>query len=120
MYANRRALTEPAFPLVRIEDIVAEELENISMETVRARLDAGVDDPTLEVAKFCRSVLSNQIKFLDGVGRRCQPGEISGDLIVIHPTKKKVVGLPAVSFDVRAAAPFRRIRAEIQARRVDG
>src|SRR5437763_4365722 len=53
--------------LVGIQCVIAEELKQIAMVVVGARLDGGAYDSALVNAEFSRSVLRNQVKFLNGI-----------------------------------------------------
>ena len=74
------------------------------MELIGAGLDGGIDDATGEVAELSRGVGSNDVEFLDGVGRRRDSQVIFGGLVVVHTVQNEVVGLLAMSIDVGTAA----------------
>src|SRR3984885_9329406 len=59
---------ELVLPLVGIEFVVTEELPDVSMETVGARLDRGVDDTALEIAELCGSVGRDYVEFFNSIG----------------------------------------------------
>src|SRR5579859_81589 len=98
---------EFVFPLVGIEFVVAEELPDSSMETVRARLDGSVDDAPCEIAELGGSIRSDQVEFLDCVRGGRETEIVFRGLIVIHPVQDEVIGLLTMTIDGRAATARR-------------
>src|SRR5215469_954497 len=66
---GRSACRQAVLPLVRIEDVIAEVLERISVERVRTRLDRRIDDAALKVPEFGRRVLGDQVELLNRIRR---------------------------------------------------
>src|SRR5205823_14527436 len=64
------------FPLIGIQLVVAEKLENVTVQAISAGLDGGADDTTLEIAEFCRRVLGDHVEFLNGVNTRGKTHQI--------------------------------------------
>ena len=46
------------------------------METVRAGLNGGTNDSALKISEFSRSILRNQVKFLNRIWSRCIPEQV--------------------------------------------
>src|SRR5262249_25569988 len=90
-------------PVIGIEFVVAEILPDVAMEVVGPRLEGGANDSALEIPEFGGGVLGDQVEFLDGVGSRCVPQEVVGNLVIVHAVQQKVVRLFAVPIDVWAA-----------------
>src|ERR1700722_17787499 len=72
---------EFVFPLVGIEDIIAEELPDITVVLIGPRLDGGIDDTACEIAELCGSVGSDQVEFLNGVWGRRETQVVFGRLV---------------------------------------
>src|SRR5882724_7151370 len=56
---------ESVFPRVGVQLVIAKKLPEVPMETVCARLNAGTDDATLEVAELGRGILRDKVKLLN-------------------------------------------------------
>src|SRR5438034_1125678 len=70
------------------------------METVGARLNAGTDDATLEVAELGRGILRDKVKLLNGVWCWRKTQKVVRHLIVVHAVQDKVIGLFTVPVDI--------------------
>src|SRR5215469_8129138 len=57
------------FPLVGIQPVIPEELPDVAVKTVGAGLDRGTHNAAHETTEFRRGVITDEIEFLDGVGR---------------------------------------------------
>ena len=55
----------------------------------------------MKIAELGRSIVGNEVEFLDSVGRWSVSQKVIRDLVVIHAIEDKVVGLLAVSIDIR-------------------
>ncbi len=69
------------------------------MELIGARLDGGIDDATLKIAELSRGVRSDQIEFLNGVGRGRDRQIVFRGLVVIHAVEDEVIRLLTVAVD---------------------
>jgi hypothetical protein len=65
--------------------------KNIAMIGIRARFYRGADDTPLKIAKFRRSVLGDDIEFLNRVRRWSETDGVFRNLIVVHTVEKEVV-----------------------------
>src|ERR1700686_4486797 len=118
-HARRCSFTKSVLPLVGIEKIVAEELENVPVVVVGSRLERGADDSAVVVAELGGSVLCDHGEFGNRIGGRRETDEIVGRLVVIDTIEQEVIGLLAVSIDVRAPPFLGSAGAGIKALRVD-
>src|SRR5215813_4909107 len=106
----RSPYSQTVLPLIRVEDVVAEVLEGVAMERIRARLDRRVDDAALVVSEFRGRILSNQIEFLNRIRRWSQAQAVFGNLVVVQSIEQEVIGLLAVPVDIRTPATLGRVR----------
>ena len=58
-------LVKVILPAVRVQDVVSEELPDVSMEGVRARLDGGIHDAAFEIAELGGGIIGDQVELLD-------------------------------------------------------
>src|SRR5215472_3202645 len=114
-----RRSSEIVFPAVGVQLVIAEVLPYIAMKIVSARLDRGADDATLEITELGRGIVSDQIEFLDGVGRRGVTEQVVGNLIVVQTVENEIVGLLAVTVNIRPCA-VRRVVTIVKVRRIRG
>ena len=54
-------------PAVRVQNVIAEELPDVSMEGVGARLDGGTHDAAFEIAELGGGIIGDQVELLDCV-----------------------------------------------------
>src|SRR5882762_3953421 len=114
----RRTFAQAVLPLIGVENVVPEELENVAVKAVGAGFDGGVHDPALKVPEFSGGVLGNEIELLNGVGGRSEAEAILRNLVVVDAVEQEIVSLLAVSVDVGTTSAFRRVGAELQTGRV--
>src|SRR5215471_11014998 len=87
----RSPYSQTVLPLIRVEDVVAEVLEGVAMERIRARLDRRVDDAALVVSEFRGRILSNQIEFLIASGDGVRPRRFSETWLLSSPSSRKLL-----------------------------
>src|SRR5205814_9743162 len=77
---------------------------NIAMKCIRARLDRGIDDAALKIAKLCRSVVGDQVEFLDCIRGRRVTQQVIRYLVIVHAVEQEIVRLLTISVDQRTSA----------------
>ena len=71
-----RSSVKSIFPRVRVEFVIPEIFPEVTVETVRAGLNGGTNDSALKIPEFSRSILRNQVKFLNSIWSRCIPEQV--------------------------------------------
>ena len=89
-------------PAIGVQNVVPEELPRIAVKAVRPGFNCRADDTALEIPEFGRSVAGNEVEFLNCVRRRRIAKQVIRHLVVVHAIEQKVIGLVAISVDVRA------------------
>src|SRR5580692_3273378 len=92
----RRIRVDLVFPLICVQFIVPEELPDVAVEAVCSGFDGGADDATFEIAELRRSIVADQVEFLNRVRRRRVPEEVVGYLVIVQTVQQEVVGLFAI------------------------
>ena len=54
-------------PQVRVQLVIAEELENVAVKMVGAGLEGGIDDAAQIISEFSGRVGRDQVEFLNGI-----------------------------------------------------
>src|ERR1019366_7480794 len=100
--ANRRPHISVVIPgpVVRVQLIVAEELERGAMQLVGSGLQCDVDDPTLEVPELRGSVVRDHLDFLDRIRAWYIRRPVVGGFVIIYSVQEEIVGFRPVSVDI--------------------
>ena len=97
-------------PSVGVERVVAQKFEDAAVKSIGSRLDAGVDDAALVIAKLRRGVLGDDVEFLDSVDARLVADFVVGVFAVDDAIEQKLIGLLAVAIDVWPAGTGHALR----------
>src|SRR5580698_10612271 len=98
-----QTLLEPGGPGVRIQCVVADELEGVAVELIASGFDRDADDATEIVTVGRRRILRDEVDLLDGVDNGREGYNVVVDLIVVDAVEDVVVGLLAVAVDIGTA-----------------
>ena len=104
-------------PVVGIELVIAKILESVAMELIGSGLDHYVDDPSLEVAKFGRGVVRDQLELCNRVRVRLIRNQVVRGEVVVDAVQQEVIRFLTIAVHVRPPAA-RGALAAIEAARI--
>ena len=98
--ARRGQAVEVVGPLVGVEEIVAQILEQVAVELVGARFQADVDHAAEKLAELRIRIVGDHAEFLDRVHVRRVGHIVIDELDVLHAVQQVVIGLLAIAVEV--------------------